>query len=292
MQFTQVLDQLGIAYKQVGEDHHARQGWVQIECPWCGKGTGKHHFGFSLSHGNGNCYKCGRHRTGDTLSEATGRSLRYCLDLLRGFTRLGKPDRTKALGRLSIPPNVGSMLPAHLQYLRKRGFDPQETARLWDVQGIGISAELSWRLYIPIHLHGKVVSWTTRAVGRFGKRYVSASSHDEIVSHKSILYGGDYVRNVAIVCEGPTDVWRIGPGAVATLGLNYTPSQELELGKIPVRVICFDREKEAQKRAHRLARLLAAMPGETVVASLESGEDVASADLSEIAEFREQWLRV
>lgn len=159
--------------------------------------------------------------------------------------------------------------------------------RLWCLQGIGIAARLSWRIYIPIHYQGEVVSWTTRAIGKHVQpRYLSAGPEQESVSHKSILYGGDYVRNAVIVCEGPTDVWRIGPGAVATLGTSYSRSQMLEISKVPIRAVCFDMERPAQKRATKLVEELRAFPGLTMRIELETANDVADADEDEVAEIR------
>lgn len=285
MQITEVLEKLNIHFRKEGEDHHARQGWIQVECPWCGKDTGKHHLGFSTNFGNVNCWKCGVHRTGDTLALASGHSLGYCLSLLKGFVPSHYKEE-KLLGRLTIPNGVDSLSQAHIKYLRGRGFHPNHIVQLWDIKGIGIASELSWSLFIPIYLHGKIVSWTTRSIADRGGRYSSASRSQEAYHHKDLLYGGDYVRGSTIVCEGPTDVWRIGPGAVATLGLSYTTAQIYELGKIPRRTICFDRGKAAQDRAKKLAKLLCSLPGETQVVELESGEDPDTADSEELEQLR------
>jgi len=168
--------------------------------------------------------------------------------------------------------------------------NPDEIERLWGVQGIGLASELSWRLWIPIYHQGEVVSWTTRAIGNTDARYITASPEQESKSIKSVLYGGDMVRYASIICEGPIDAWAIGPGAVAVCGLSYTKAQLLETSKFPVRVICFDSESIAQKRANRLAKQLQVFPGETHVVVLESGDDPAEADRSEILELRERFL--
>jgi DNA primase len=98
------------------------------------------------------------------------------------------------------------------------------------------------------------------------------------------------VRHAVIVCEGPIDAWTIGPGAVATCGLGYTRSQLMELSQFPVRVVCFDREPAAQKRARRLARQLQVFPGETHVVELETGKDANECQRNEIMELRKQFL--
>jgi hypothetical protein len=65
----------------------------------------------------------------------------------------------------------------------------------------------------------------------------------------------------------------------------------LQIGQIPFRVLCFDSEPDAQRRAHELARQLQAFPGETIVVKLETGKDPNSADPTEIKQLRERYLR-
>jgi DNA primase len=123
-------------------------------------------------------------------------------------------------------------------------------------------------------------------------RYVSAKPAEEAMPIKSTLYGWDYVRHAAIVVEGPTDAWRIGPGAVATLGTSYSKAQVLLLTNLPVRVVCFDRDNEAQRRAKRLCCELAVFPGRTVNVCLES--HLAASDpgglREEVNELRQRFL--
>jgi DNA primase len=121
-------------------------------------------------------------------------------------------------------------------------------------------------------------------------RYVSARPDQELTPHKSLLYGEDYTRHAVVICEGPTDAWRIGPGAVATMGLSVTLSQVYRMSRFPVRVICFDNESEARRRADRLAKQLQPLPGETYVAWIETGKDVAEADPAEVVELRRRFL--
>ena len=109
---------------------------------------------------------------------------------------------------------------------------------------------------------------------------------------KSLLYGEDHVRGAIIVCEGPTDVWRLGPGAVAVMGLIVTQEQIERLSRYPVRVVCFDREPEAKRRMNRLVDTLRQFSGETYAVELETGNDIASADQGEVDAVREMFLGV
>jgi DNA primase len=195
--------------------------------------------------------------------------------------------------------NLGVVYPKGLEplsgrysgYLRGRGFDPDSIASLWGVQATGPVGRLSWRLWIPITLDGRVVSWTTRAIGEgVEPRYVSAAPEQEELNHKELLYGQDLVNQSVVIVEGPCDVWAVGPGAVAILGLMTTPKQIERLGRYPVRAICTDAEPAALRRAERLADVLQQFPGTTDVIELETGSDPAEAEVGEIDEIRRRYL--
>src|SRR5207245_2797387 len=108
-------------------------------------------------------------------------------------------------GRYKEPSGVGPLLPEHRNYLSKRGFDPDEVVEKWGVKGIGRGGRYQWRLFVPVFVEKKPVSWTTRAVGNVELRYVSAPKTEESVHLKDTLFGEDYVRNTIVVVEGPLD---------------------------------------------------------------------------------------
>jgi hypothetical protein len=61
------------------------------------------------------------------------------------------------------------------------------------------------------------------------------------------------------------------------------------MSRYPVRVVCFDNEQEAQKRATVLAKTLESLPGKTYNISLDA-KDPGCAHESEIKELRKQFL--
>jgi hypothetical protein len=288
MNYTELLQQLGIRFVSEGH-HHCRPGWVQMDCPNCGHSSGKYHLGFNKGRGYFNCWVCGPKPTVETLCILSGQSASYIIGLLREAlpTREAKPLRPK--GQLKVPKGVSPLGKPHRKYLRSRGFDPDEIATIWGVQGIGISARLSWRLFIPIQYRYETVSWTTRAIGDVETRYISAAPEEESVYHKHLLYGADMAGHGIVVTEGPTDAWAIGPGAVATLGLGYTLEQ-LELIKAyPVRAVCFDNSPDAQRRARKLTDRLSLFLGETYLVNM-SGKDPATSPKREVRELRRRFL--
>lgn len=293
---AEILQDLGIAFQGEG-DPGGRPGWVQVTCPDCGdqssKGYAKKYLGISLSTGAANCWRCGRKNTATVLAAITGVPVARVRERLDG-ARMAAP-LVRRTGRLVVPAGVGPMGPGHRAYLAARGLDAAVVARVWGVCGIGQVGgawrPLRWRLYIPIHHHGEVVSWTTRTIQpNVRTRYVSAAHEQEVIHHKDILYGADYAHHTIIIHEGPVDVWATGPGAVATLGTGYTEAQLRAMSNYLVRVVCFDSEPEAQRRARGLAAALSPFPGETHNVVLETGSDPADADPEELAELRAAFL--
>jgi len=223
----------------------------------------------------------------ETLVEHTGKTPAFIRSLLDGLNDgIDFKDPEEKRGTLILPKGIGELLPAHQRYLKKRNFNFRSLSRLWGVKGLGIHATLPWRLFIPIHYHGKIVSWTTRSISNKGVRYLSAPADHEEINHKKLLYGEDHCRHAIIIHEGPIDVWRTGPGSVATCGTGFSRSQVLKICKYPIRVICFDNEKEAQQRATELCDLVEPFPGETYNVTLNS-KDAAEADETEVNQLRE-----
>jgi DNA primase len=201
------------------------------------------------------------------------------------------PIEKKPRGKLVLPKGIIPLKTTHKNYLTNiRKFKVDELERLWEIKGMGIHASMPWRIFIPVFYLGTMVSYTTRTIrDDTERRYWSADPEHEAISHKELLYGEDYCRNTVVVCEGPTDVWRIGPGAVCTFGTTFTGAQVEKISKYPRRVICFDDESESQRQANELCSALEVFSGETVNIVLEGGKDPDSSR-SEAKQIRQQFL--
>jgi hypothetical protein len=277
-----------VPYREHGDHHHVSDGWAGIDCPECSPDSGRFRLGINLSHLYATCWTCGFQPLAPTLAGLTGLHPTKVKELLGGLvhTRDDGPKR----GRLRLPKGVGPLLEIHKRYLRQRGFDPDVLAKVWGVQGIGLHPTLAWRLLIPITCRGEVVSWTTRGLTEDGKRYVNARPEEEAVPAKSLLFGGDLARHAVIVVEGPFDAMRIGPGAVATMGLACTREQVLWLSRFPVRAVCFDSEPLAQRQAIQLCNDLSCFPpGQTYHVEITS-HDPGEATEAEVQELRRRFL--
>lgn len=288
----EILQKNNVNFRQHGDHHHASHGWISVDCPYCSPNSNRFRLGFEIATGRTNCWVCGSKNKAHALSKVCKIPYQEAIIFCRDSTYHYISEKFERYsGTLKVPIEIEPMLPAHRNYLINRGFQSLEIERLWGVKGIGIAEKLQWRLFIPIHnKFGTWVSWTTRSINEHAKRrYISASSDQEAVPHKSILYGAHLARQTIIIVEGPLDAWAIGPGAVATCGLSFSKAQFNEMSKYQNRVICFDSEKDAQRRARELLERLASF-GMTENVILETGSDPASANKKEIQELRKEFL--
>lgn len=288
MKFPELLDEYKIPYRNSGHEH-CRPGWIQIDCPFCTPDSNHFRCGYNINGKYLNCWSCGRLNLVETLAlilRKTNREVWVLLKDIEGGVRVQPKERG---GNLILPNGLVALQDCHKTYLRRRGFKWRELVKLWEIKGIGLSdAGLSWRLFLPIHRHGQIVSWTTRSTSdSHPNRYISAGAKQEVIDHKELLYGEDYVRHSVVVVEGPLDVWAIGPGAVGTFGTSFSRGQVEKISRYPKRAICFD--ADAQHRAKELSDLLAPFPGDTYIITLDA-KDPGEAKQSEINQIRKHFL--
>jgi hypothetical protein len=120
-----------------------------------------------------------------------------------------------------------------VRYLAGRGFDVGELAAAWHVlycvranAGYPLAQD---RLVIPVVRDGLWVGWQARYVGERPwkeerlPKYVTMPG----LPRNRLLYNHDLARRqpLAVVCEGPSDVWRVGPAGVALLGKTASVEQ-------------------------------------------------------------------
>jgi hypothetical protein len=131
-----------------------------------------------------------------------------------------------------------------------------------------------------------MVSWTTRATGESNpRRYISANADQSKFSIKDVLYGADYCKHTVIVFEGPVDVWKIGPGATALIGLQYSRAQLMQIARFPKRYICLDSTPDAQKVAMKLCTDLMMFSGKTYNIKLDA-KDAGEASDKEVEKLK------
>ena len=295
MSFTDLLDEHGIRYftGNVPEAKgKARRGWVNFRCPFCGK---EPYFGYNVARKYGNCWSCGRLDLIETLMALFSWPREAAQRIARDLPRQeGYFEKVRKCGTFQKPETFPLLQQQwHCEYLTGRHFTPAAIERLWGVEALcgkvldePWSRILRWRLWVPYYFQGQQVSWTTRSINGKEPRYYAARDEQSTLSVRDLLYGIDYVRNAVIIVEGPVDAWAIGPGGVAIGGLRTSPAQLEQLSRIPLRIVCFDAEEAAQRRAKRLLADLAPFEGKSYRVVLETAKDAAAADRREVRELR------
>lgn len=291
MKFEDLLREHNIPIAPPGH-HHTRPGWIQIDCPHCGKGSGRYRMGYNIRGNYANCWKCGPCRLAGVIQELFNLPAVEALTIARtieGDNTLEVPE-SKPRGVLKLPKGLRPLgeeeCKAHRRYLASRGFNWRELESLWGVGAIPNSSECAWRVYIPWKFQDETVSWTARSIHPTAQiRYLSAKPEQEKIAQSDLLYGEDYCRHSVIVHEGPIDAWATGPGATALGGLNYSRTQLLKISRYPRRVVCLDATPDAQRVASKLCDDLEAFPGETYNIILDS-KDAGEATWREIKKLR------
>lgn len=286
MDFQSLCDDYGIQYWTSGWKFCTR-GWIQVECPFCEGSTGPH-LGFNTFKHFFKCWRCGWHSTpkvlvtliGGSYADLEGIRARY---RVKGSLVLSDlPGRTDTLCQL--PKGHTKLKKPHRKFLKGRGFaDPKELAATWGLRATGEFGDYKFRIIAPVFFEGKLATFQGRDwTNKQELKYKACRKDGEAIEHQSLLYGWSQLPSLrkAIVCEGIIDVWKIGPGAVGTWGIDFSQSQVRLLSNIDERFILFDSgESQAWKQAKKLARVLRKYPGRTVLVDLETGGDPG--DLSE-----------
>jgi len=270
-----------------------QKNWIQIQCPFCNDHSD--HGGFNLEKNYYNCWRCGWHKLEDVFKQILPISKPQINSILRtlqyDYNRRTKQVGSIRHGELKLPDGSGLLRKKHTEYLRNRNFDPVELVSVWGLQGTGSIGDYKFRIIAPITFRQRLVSYQGRDItDRQLLRYKACKSKDEITPHKHLLYGFDLAKKSdrVIICEGITDVWRIGPGAIATFGTSYTEEQLRLMMRFNHALILLD--ADADEKANKLAAELSGiLQGEVAIWKLERG-DPAQLNQEQVKQIRKEWF--
>ncbi len=279
-------------------EYHENGEWISICCPFCG--DHKFHLGYSRERGNWNCFKCGTHRTYETVAALLNISIHQAADVCKQYgtptrTRIPTDDALQAnVGRVSavkLPYGTGPMASRHRDYLQSRGFDPERLETEWGLLGTGPVGSFSHRIIIPIEQGGKLVCFQGRDItGKSNKRYKSCPDTLAVIPIKNCVYNIDLAtQNSVVITEGVTKVWRLRKNAVATFGANVTDQQMLLLKQFRRTFILFDEDEAGEKGAHILAQRLSVLGvhPEIVTTGIKDTAELSDADATQLmGEFK------
>jgi hypothetical protein len=265
---------------------HTRENWIQIPCPFC-TGNPGWHLGYNLIGGFFNCWRCGWHPNLEVVQYLSGTGWTKAKAILSEFETGSTPlpsTKRRIASPLSLPTGTGPLMPKHMRYLHKRGFDPDSVAQIWELQATGPIGKYKHRIIAPIYLNNYLISYQGRDwTEKSGLRYKACETDKEIVAHQEVLYGIDLaVHHKAILVEGITDAWRFGPGAVACFGIETKKSQILLLMERFTEVyIMFDDDPQATDRAEEIAADLSMAGLYTEICLIEGDPGDLSQDVAD-----------
>lgn len=292
------------------EDKHYRRGWINIKCPFCSGGEG-FHLGYSTTSHFWICYRCGWKSGVKVVSGLLGISFdeadkvykKFGGSAVVGDFEYNQEGYEYAVSevwkdrKLTIPFS-DSLGNRSLFYLRSRGMEGlrNNIEYFWGAVETKNYGPDKFRLIAPIRYKGKTVSYIGRDLTEKSKiKYKACSEKDAIVNHKLLLYGFDEAVNFVekdekkiIIVEGIFDVWKVGPGAVATFGVEFTNSQLLFLlNNFDVFFVAYDMDEPGRIAAKKLSELLSSYGKETYNVQLPGGVK----DLAELSDKRAMFFK-
>ena len=263
MDIVEYLQIRGIDYVQEGKNVGSTE--VNINCPFCSDPS--YHLSINLVDPIFSCWRC---RTQGHISK-----LIYHFEKTNAKTILEKLSYSSAriTTRSSIPiegrqfpsqvkftfSTQKELLQLHSDWLQARNFNPEYIFNKYRLMCVGPTSIFKYRLIIPIYMQRRLVAYTSRDVTNKAElRYLIAKNEECVIPVKQTLYNYDNAKDTAIVVEGPTDVWRLGDGAVATLGTVFTSQQIFLLGKFTRVFIMYDAKAEevGEKLAHQASSVV------------------------------------
>jgi len=106
----------------------------------------------------------------------------------------------------------------HKDYLINRDFDPVLIQQKYGIKAVGpiSSRGFANRILIPYFYGNQIVTYTARDITDSDReRYRTCPKDTAIINVDHILYNIQTIRDIAVIVEGPTDVWRMGDHFVA-----------------------------------------------------------------------------
>jgi DNA primase len=196
-------------------------------------------------------------------------------------------------GQVLKPEFLKELMPITRRYLEDRGFDVDELITEYDLMDGGNTGSYAWRIIIPIIMGGSVVSYTARTIQPAdiqATRYKMCPDEQALLPRNELLYNIDNVSRGVIICEGPTDVWRMGRGSVATMGTKFSSGQIslIKNKKVKRAFVLYD--PQAEGTAERLASSLRPFCPHVEVVYLDGDKDPGDLSPEEATYIRRDLL--
>ena len=235
-----ILGHRRLRFSEIGEQYLVR-------CPFCADESGhftvSHLYGIVDSSDNDHLGKI-RCLRSNCQNDPDNR--RYFYLLVLGGVPL---HRRLEVNRTAAPsPATSIQPPDHLiplsqlpdihpvtAYLKDRQFDPHELENTWHIAYCSTRSSAQrarGRIYIPVTQNGQLLAYQARLprdVPKGQKDGPRKYLFSDDAPRSRLLYNLDRALSdprLVVVCEGPTDVWALGPQGIALFGKTMTFEQE------------------------------------------------------------------
>jgi hypothetical protein len=288
------LSHYGVPYNTSGKNISGSGAWIGLSCPFCNDSG--NHLGIHTQSKVVNCWKCGA--KGKSLVRFVALtlncSLKEAIDRLLPFQSEGGAStlpRTQSKpinSKLDLPEEATDLDQSHKNYLISRNYDPDELIKQYQIKGTGFLGNWAFRIIIPFFVNNRLVTYSSRDItNKSQERYKACPATKEIINIKDLLYNRQNAGSVGVAVEGIFDAWRIGNGAFAISGIDYTPSQLIQLKGISRLFVMFDNEDRAQIQAEQFCHDAGVYVPEVINIQIEY-KDPDSIPNSEIPSLRQQ----
>ena len=263
-----------------------------MECPFCPDGDPSNHLGINLVSKGLSCWRCGT--TGTIITLLKKIEAKPISEVVNQFSDREIPTEepteriiNKSVTSQHISEAIDELLPLHKGWLESRNFEADVFDR-YRLKCFGPIGRYKHRFLIPFYQHRRLITFTTRDVTNLAKTpYIHCPTEDSVIEPKRYLYNLNSVKDTAIIVEGPTDVWRIGDGCVATMGITYMVEQLALLKNRGVSraFFMFDFEKFAQDAAEEFSYAASTFIPHVEVIELDEG-DPADLTITDVKSLR------
>lgn len=283
------LEAKEIEFKTSGSN--TTKGWAQLNCPFCHDPS--FHLGVNLSSGLFHCWVCSQKGGSNKLiKELLSVNYYEAEKIIAEFDtdKEIEEEKIELKSKLEVPSEFTTeLLDLHRQYLIGRKFNPDFLQNKYGIMAAYQTGRFAYRIMIPVLLNGELVNFTGRDVTGLQKsKYMHMHNSEAVLPMKNILYNLDSVKDKIIIVEGVTDVWRIGDGSAAMMGVEYT-SQQLNLlleKELSEAYILFDNDFAGKNKAEKLGNILSTFIPHVEVIHLNNAKDPGELSDSEALELK------
>jgi len=272
------LDEEGIPFDEEGKN--ISEGWIGLNCPFCDDPS--NHLGINLEDKRVSCWRCGKKSLIQTIarfsnvSVSRSRSIisRHQSRIISSRSRKASILDTLEETDIALPSSASKNFPElHTAWLKKRNFEPAEVIKRYDLHAVYQTGKYKYRIIAPIYVARRMVSFVGRDVTEEADTpYLNCPNEESLIPARRCLYNIDTVERVALIVEGITDVWRIGRGAVATLGTEFTKAQVNLLSGLDKVFVMFDAGRESTNMARKFSAAATSVVKSVEIIEMTTGD--------------------